>query len=152
MTEHECEELMGRLRTLGRRMDPTPPSVTAAARAAFEWRTLDAELAELTYDSWVDARELAGVRSSGGPRQLTFEAPGVTVEVEVEVEGGAPRLVGQVVPAHPGTVELRHRAGVTTLTVDDLGRFAARHLPAGPVSLRCTAVAASPVETEWVAV
>lgn len=151
MTEHECEELMGRLRTLGRRMDPTPPAVTAAASAAFQWRTLDAELAELTYDSWMDDRELAGVRSSGGQRQLTFEAPGVTVEVEVS-GGASPRLVGQVVPAHPGTVELRHRTGITTLAVDDLGRFAAPHLPAGPVSLRCTAVADSPVETEWVAV
>lgn len=151
MTEHECEELMGRLRTLGRRIDPPPPAVTAAARAAFEWRTVDTELAELTYDSWVDDRELAGVRSSGGSRQLTFEAPGVTVEVEMG-GGVAPRLVGQVFPAHRGTIELRHRAGVITLAVDDLGRFAAPQLPAGPVSLRCTAVAASPVETEWVAV
>lgn len=151
MTEQELDRFAGRLRTLVSQVDPTPPAVIAAARAAFEWRTVDAELAELTYDSWVDDRELAGVRGGGGPRQLTFEAPGLTVEVEVG-DGAVPRLVGQVVPAHPGTVELRHGGGSLTLAVDDLGRFAAQHLPAGPLSLRCTAGAASPVETEWVAV
>ena len=151
MTEQELDQFTGRLRALGRRMDPTPPAVTAAAKAAFEWRTVESELAELTYDSWMDDRELAGVRSSGGRRQLTFEAPGLTVEVEV-ADGAAPGLVGQLVPAHPGTVELRHGGGVLTLAVDDLGRFAASYLPAGPLSLRCTADAASPVETEWVAV
>ena len=151
MTEQELDQFAGRLRTIGSRMDPVPPAVLSAARAAFEWRTVDAELAELTYDSWVDDRELVGVRSSGGRRQLTFEAPGLTVEVEV-ADGAAPGLVGQLVPAHGGTVELRHGGGVLTLAVDDLGRFAVSHLPAGPLSLRCTADAASPVETEWVAV
>ncbi len=151
MTEQELDQFTGRLRTIGSRVDPVPPAVMSAARAAFEWRTVDAELAELTYDSWVDDRELAGVRGRGGRRQLTFEAPGLTVEVEV-ADGAAPGLVGQFVPAHRGTVELRHGTGVLTLAVDDLGRFTAPHFPAGPLSLRCTADAASPVETEWVAV
>ena len=151
MTDQELDQFAARLRTLGRRMDPSPPAVTSAAKAAFQWRTVDAELAELTYDSWMDDRELVGVRGRGGRRQLTFEAPGLTVEVEV-ADGPAPGLVGQLVPAHPGTVELRHDEGVLTLVVDDLGRFSAPHLPAGPLSLRCTADAASPVETEWVAV
>lgn len=151
MTEQELDQFAGRLRTIGSRVDPPPPAVISAARTAFEWRTVDTELAELTYDSSVDDRELAGVRGRGGTRQLTFEAPGLTVEVEVG-DGAASGLVGQLVPAHRGTVELRHGAGVLTLEVDDLGRFAAPHLPAGPLSLRCTADAASPVDTEWVAV
>lgn len=150
MTDQELDQFMGRLRTLASRMDPTPPAVTAAAKAAFEWRTVEAELAELTYDSWMDDREVPGGRSRGGPRQLTFEAPGLCVEVEV-ADGPAPGLVGQLVPAHPGTVELRHGAGVLTLVVDDLGRFAAPYLPPGPLSLRCTADAATPVDMEWVA-
>jgi hypothetical protein len=153
MTEVEIDQLADRLRVLGNRVDPVPVAVTAAARAAFAWRTVDAELAELTYDSWVDDRALAGVRGCGGARQLTFEAPGLTVEMEVGA--AAPCLVGQLVPAHPGTVEVRHDGGSLTLAVDDLGRFAAKHLPAGPLSLRCVIDAgagAAPVETEWVAV
>lgn len=151
MIDQELDHIAERLRAIGSRVDPVPPAAVAAARAAFEWRTVDAELAELVYDSWMDDRALAGVRSSGGRRQLTFEAPGVTVEVEVG-EGAAPDLVGQIVPALGGNVELRHEGGILTLEVDDLGRFAVRHLPAGRLSLRCNAPAASPVQTEWVAV
>lgn len=151
MTETELDQFTERLRTLASRVDPVPLAVTAAARAAFEWRTVEAELAELTYDSWVDQRELAGVRGGGDARQLTFEAPGLTVEVEVG-NGAGRRLVGQLVPPHPGSIELRHQGGVLLLAVDELGRFAAQHLPAGPLSLRCSADAVSPVETEWVAV
>lgn len=151
MNEHELDQLTERLRVVGNRVDPVPAAVAVAARAAFGWRLIDAELAELTYDSVVDDAALVGVRGRGGPRQLTFEAPGLTVEVEVGDDAG-PRLVGQLVPAHPGTVEVRHEGGSLTVAVDDLGRFATDRLPAGRLSLRCTADAAAPVETEWVAV
>lgn len=151
MTNQELDQLTLRLRTAGNQFDPVPAAVSAAARAAFAWRAMGGELAELIYDSWVDDSALAGVRGSSDTRQLTFEAPGLTVEVEVG-EGAAPRLVGQLVPAYPGTVELRHGGGSLTVAVDDTGRFAAENLPAGPLSLRCTADASSPVETEWVAV
>lgn len=151
MTEHELDQLTARLRSVGKRVDPVPASVTAAARGAFDWRSVDAELAELVYDSWVDDAALAGVRGSSGPRQLTFEASGVTVEVQVG-DGLAPRLVGQIVPAGPGTVEVRHRGGSLTLLVDDLGRFAAPRVPLGPLSLCCRGDASSSVQTEWIAV
>lgn len=151
MTNLELDQLEVRLRSLGNRIDPVPAAVAAAASDAFSWRTIDSELAELTYDSLMDDRALAGVRGGGGPRQLTFEAPGLTVEVELG-DGAAPHLVGQLVPPRFGTVEVRHEGGSVTLAVDDLGRFAAHHLPTGPLSLRCTADAAPPVETEWVAV
>lgn len=151
MNDHALDQLTAELRAVAKQVDPVPETVTAAARAAFGWRLVDAELAELTYDSWVDDRALVGVRGSGGPRQLTFEASGLTVEVEMG-DGAAPRLVGQFVPARAGVVEVRHQGGVLTVAVDDLGRFAAHGIPSGSLSLRCTADALSPVETEWVAV
>ena len=64
------------LRAIFAHLDPVPPLLDDAARAAFSWRTVDAELAELMRDS-ADAEEEAGalVRGGGGPRQLSFESP-----------------------------------------------------------------------------
>ena len=66
-----------------------------AARAAFTWRTVDAELADLLHDSALDAG--AAVRSSGSsspaPRSLSFIRGAVTLEIEVT---GA-SLLGEVI-------------------------------------------------------
>ena len=76
------------LRALFAHMDPVPPLLDDAARAAFTWRTVDAELAELMRDS-ADAEEEAGmlVRGGGGPRQLSFESPRLGIELEVAATG-----------------------------------------------------------------
>lgn len=142
--------LLGELRRLSVMTDPVPAGAVAAARSAFAWRTMDAELAELTADTSVDALAV-GVRGTSGPAILTFDAPGLTVEVEVvEVagDGAGRRLIGQLVPPASGTVEVRHKAGVATVEVDEAGRFSADGLVAGPVSLRCSA-GATVVETDW---
>lgn len=151
MSEAELDELMAQLTSIANRLDPVPEVVREAARAAFAWRTVDAELAALTFDSWADERALVGVRGAGA-RQLTFEAKGVVVEVELG-DGPAPSLVGQIVPAGAGSIEVRHEGGSTMVAVDALGRFAAGNLPGGPLSLRCHSDGTeTPIETEWVAV
>lgn len=148
MTPEEHDALEAQLRELARLHDPVPDDVTVAAELAFSMRSLDAELADLAYDSLLDEPVLAGVRGSGS-RQLSFEASGLSVEVEVAT-GVRHRLVGQVVPARPGTIEVRHPGGTITTRVDDLGRFTVT-LPAGPFSIRCPAGAdGRPVETAWV--
>lgn len=48
-------------------LDPVPPRLTAAARDAFGWRLVDAELAELLFDSASD--ELIGVRGTSTDRR-----------------------------------------------------------------------------------
>lgn len=144
---HDLDALEAELRVLVRRLDPVPAAVDEAARAAFGWRSFDVELARLTYDSW-DDRALVGIRGHD-LRQLTFEAPGLTVEVEVG-GGPAPTLVGQLAPVQGATVELRHRGGVATVIADGLGRFTLERLPSGPMSLRCRRAGAPAVETEWV--
>jgi hypothetical protein len=112
--------LLADLRGVVARVDPVPADLVAAARASLTWRTVDEELAELTYDSLVDG--LVGVRAatSTAPRQLSFEAGGAAVEVEL-ADG---RLVGQLVPPGPARVELHHGTDVVASRADDLGRFA----------------------------
>jgi hypothetical protein len=149
----EDEGLLQELRAAARRFDPPPDSVLEAARASLTWRTIDAELAALEFDSAVDLA-VTTVRSSEGPRLLTFAAPGLNIEVQVSPVGPRRQLVGQLVPAQPARIDVRHAGGVTTVQADQLGRFGADAISAGPVSLRChlgDAPSSLPVVTEWIA-
>ena len=142
------EELLERLRQLNARMDPVPPEVIAGARAAFRQPAFGAELATLMYDSAED-QVLAGVRRGGGARQLTFEGPHLTIELEVTPHSRS--IVGQLVPATGATVELRHRAGSLEVVADSLGRFALEGVPAGPVKLVVSVHGEQTAsQTEWV--
>jgi hypothetical protein len=148
----EDEALLEELRAAARRFDPPPPPVLEAARASLTWRTVDAELAALRFDSVVD-QALAAVRSAEGPRLLTFAAPGLDIEVEVSPIGPRRQLVGQLVPAQAARIDVRHAGGVTTVQADQLGRFGVEAVSAGPVSLRChlaTEPPTPPVVTEWI--
>ncbi len=128
-------------------MDPIPDHVVEGARAAFTWRTIDAELAELVFDS---ASGLVGVRSDDVDRQVTFRAPGVEIEVVV-IEEGRRRLVGQLVPPSVATIELVGGDEVRSAQTDRLGRFTFDDLPPGPVRLAVLdANGASTVQTDWV--
>lgn len=141
------EELIS---TLGRALDaadPVPESVLAGARAAFTWRNIDTELAQIVFDS---STELAGVRSEDVNRQVTFEAPGVEIEVMV-VENGGRRLVGQLVPPVERTVELVGSDSVSSMETDRLGRFDFDDIGPGPVRIIVRGADGQPlVQTEWV--
>ncbi len=113
--------------------DPIPFDVLQSLRAGFSRRSLDAELAELIYDSVLD--EPVGVRSANADRHLSFQGPKVSVEMSVAQERR--RVVGQLVPAGPGDVEVRHGRGSYFVDVDEYGRFFASDIPRGPVSFRC---------------
>ena len=131
------------LRALLSRVDPVPPRLDDAARGAFTWRTVDAELAELMRDS-ADAasssEEEAGallVRGGSGPRQLSFESPRLGIELEVVATGPrSRRLDGQLLPPGSATVTLE-RPGEDGLSVqaDELGRFSLDGLRAGVMRL-----------------
>jgi hypothetical protein len=139
--------LLEELRAAVNRLDPVPPDMVAAARATFMWRTIDAELAQLAHDSVLDEQPVL-TRGVTAPVLLTFEASGLTVEVETTLADGGWRMHGQLVPGQPGQVEIRHPAGLTTVTADEMGRFAANGPHRGPVSLRCRA-GDSTVDTDW---
>lgn len=148
------ERLFEEVHDLLRRTDPVPARVLTAARETLTWRAIDAELAELVYDSLLDSRESVGVRGDASPRLLTFEGEDVTIDVEVAVIGDRRRLLGQVVPGQPAGIEIRHGEGRHTVHADDLGRFRVEDVASGPVSLRCRLLdesAPALIDTDWVA-
>jgi hypothetical protein len=148
-------ELLAELGRMMSHVDPVPPELLATVEASLILHTIDADLAALTYDSAVDSEGMALVRGAPVARLLTFEAPGITLELEAVAVGARRRLVGQLVPAQAGEVEVRHRGGVVPASADDLGRFVTGDVEPGPVSLRCRLQGTTDptvpvvVETDW---
>jgi hypothetical protein len=140
------------LRTAVEEHDGVPARLKRAAVGAYAWRTIDADLAELEFDSRADLAPEA-VRGDGEPRMLTFRAGGLTVEVEIEDHGTRRRLVGRIDPPGPRAVHLQRGAEVTALDADQFGRFTLGDVAPGPLRLRLTPVGAvgAAVVTEWIA-
>jgi hypothetical protein len=143
--------ILQELRRIAARVDPVPAELLAAARGSLDWRTVDAELARLTFDSVVDAGDGQPVRGGGRPRLLTFAAEGLEVEVELLPSGPRWRLVGQLVPPGPAEVEVRYLGGTVDASADQLGRFVVDGVPSGPVSL-CCRTAGRTVVTDWLTI
>jgi len=152
MRDERDEELTEELRRLAARLDPVPPELLRGAAAAFAWRDIDAELAELVFDSLIDNSEAALVRGSPDQRLVSFAGGGLTIDVEVSGTGAARTVMGQIAPPQRGLVEIRRRQETMTVEADELGRFQAGPLPPGPLSLRLRPDEGSPVVTDWLAV
>ncbi len=144
VSDDDLLELVGRAL---RAADPVPDRVIEGARAAWTWRTIDQELAELVFDS---ASELTGVRSEDTARQLTFRAPGMEIEVMI-VDEASRRIVGQLVPPGSFTVQLLSSDDVVRdETTDRLGRFSFDAVAPGPVRLAVIELDGTlVVSTEW---
>ncbi|PTM93786.1 hypothetical protein C7821_107159 [Streptomyces sp. VMFN-G11Ma] len=122
------EEELRRAATI---LDPVPPELRQIAVEAFALHDLDAQIAELTFDSVVDAIPVRG--ATDVPRMLTFHAGGVTVDVELTVQG----LMGQVLPPQTAGIEvLSGPVSGSPLETDALGRFTYDRPLAGPFALR----------------
>lgn len=131
-------DLLAQVQEMFAESDPVPGYLLGAARESFTWRTIDAELAELTGDSLLEG---AAVRAVRAPRLLTFTAGATTLVVEVaeHVRGAslARRLLGQILSPRPAEVEVRHADGTLSVPADEFGRFRADAVPPGPISLAC---------------
>ena len=143
------------LAALGRALaaqEAVPEAVLEAAKGAYAWRTIDAELAALTFDSVTD--ELVGVRGGSGPRALTFEHDDVVVEVEVVEHGARRTLVGHVAPGPLESIEVQQagQAEPRRQDADALGRFQVPDLVAGPFRLLCRFAGRPAMLTEWVSI
>ena len=138
------EQLLAELREALNTAGQVPDGFVAAGKAAFAWRTVDAELAALEA---TDADALAGVRAErAAVRALSFLASDVSIELEVTPDA----LLGQLVPARPGTIEVQAQDGSRqTVTVDESGWFAIRPLPSAMFRLHLQ-TANDNVITEWV--
>jgi hypothetical protein len=124
-------------------LDPVPAELQQIAVDAYALHDLDARVAELTFDSLVDALPVRG--AGDAPRMLTFRAGEVTVDVEVTAQG----LMGQVLPPQPARIEVLGgpRPG-SPLTADALGRFTGDVPLSGPFALRLR-TGGDVVVTEW---
>lgn len=147
-------ELTEELRALFDRADPVPTDVTEFAKAALGWRRLDAELAELLADSALETESTALTRSGGSAgRWLTFRSAELTIDVELQADGDARTLLGQLAPPPAAaTVEAQAADGSLTASAesDALGRFRLS-LAAGRVRLRVLRLdpPGPPVESSW---
>lgn len=124
-------------------LDPVPAELRRVAVDAFALHDLEARVAELTFDSLVDAIPVRG--ESDPPRMLTFSTDGVTVDVEVTADG----MIGQLLPPGPAGIEvLSGPRAHARLTADAMGRFTGEAPPAGPFALRLR-TGREVVVTQW---
>ena len=154
----EGDALLGELQGLLARVDPMPPQLMDQVRRSFCWRTIDAELAELAFDSLTDHGSALAIRTGADPalepRMLGFGAivrgEDLSIEVEVNYEAAQCALVGQIFPAGATVVEVQAGGGGSTeSSIDEFGRFFIEPVPCGPVRLRVEH-AGRVVQTAWV--
>ncbi len=143
------ERLLAELAEAERAAAAVPAPFVDIGKAAFAWRNVTAELAELTADSADDpAGAFTGARGDPASlRTLTFVAGDSTIEVELT----AAALQGHIVPAGPGEIDVEVRDGqVDTVPVDDDGWFLAR-CPARLFRLHLRRADGSTAVTVWTA-
>jgi hypothetical protein len=141
------EKLLAALREALAARQAVPAEFVAAAKSAFTWHNIDAELAELTYDSSRDAEHAASTRAeTASIRALTFTSAHLTIELEVTHDS----LLGQIVPPQSATIKVQLRQGAeTTVAADEIGRFAIRPIPVGVFRLHCRTAADADALTGW---
>jgi hypothetical protein len=146
-TDQGEEKIMSLLQLGLQQSDPVPPDVTDFAKAALSWRTIDAELAQLSYDS-SDETTSATVRSTASARIVGFEAGEWMIDLEHDL--ATRELRGQVQPTGRLEIELHVVGAVLVTETDDLGRFSFDGVEAGPVALVLRVEGDETVKTEWI--
>lgn len=148
MSLNDDDELLAALKDALFAVDSVPADFVAAAREAFAWYNIDAELAQLTYDSTRDGDLAVATRTEAASiRALTFTSGRLTLELEVTPNA----LVGQVVPAQTALITVLPRIGAPTeVTADDIGCFTIEPIPLGQFRLRCQSADGPETLTGWV--
>jgi len=147
------DQLEADLRRLAADREPVPAALVQAALDAFGWRDIDAELAELVYDSLVDTDAASLVRGTADQRLVSFAIGGITIDVEVTSAGPGRSVMGQIAPPQRATVDIRYPQDTVTIETDELGRFESGPLPPGPASLRLRPPPGGdgpPIVTDWI--
>jgi hypothetical protein len=141
------DRLLEDLRAVFRETGPVPPEVITAGKAAFELRTLDLELALLTYDSEGDPELADAFRGNGlAVRRMVFSLDGTSIDVDVLADS----LVGQISPATSGRIVLETRDGQSTAAdVDVSGMFTLALTRPAEIRLRVEPIDRRPFVTEW---
>jgi hypothetical protein len=142
------EELVAALQHALAARQAVPAEFVEAGKSAFAWHNIDAELAQLTYDSVRDAEPVAATRAEAASiRALTFTSAHLTIELEVTPDS----LVGQIVPVQAATIEVQARAGdPVPVAADEIGCFLIHPIPRGPFRLHCHLASGADVLTNWI--
>lgn len=143
----EDATLLGLLRDSLAESDPAPSDVVAFAKAAFTWRDIEAELAELEFDSATEDLP-TGVRSSTTARMMSFQAGQWMIDIEYDETAG--RLIGATSPPARYSVDLHTSGAKFTTESDDLGRFTADGVAPGPLGMVLRFTRGQAVKTQWV--
>jgi hypothetical protein len=149
-SDWDDERLLAALNEAIKARQAVPSWFIETGKNAFAWHNIDAELAQLTYDSNVDRHEAAVMRSeTASIRALTFTSDHLTLELEVTGNS----LLGQLLPPRPGELEIQTRAGGTSATqIDEIGCFSVDPIPDSPFRLRCRAADGTDVLTGWITI
>ena len=141
------EQFLAALGEALRARQAVPEWFVETGKNAYAWHNIDAELAQLTYDSLDDREPAAAVRSeSASIRALTFTSARLSIELEVAESS----LIGQIIPPRAGTLEVHTTAGVTSSPVDEIGCFVVDPIPSSPFRLRCRTEDGADVLTGWI--
>ena len=142
------EELLAALRGALRAREAVPPEFVEAAKNAFAWHNIDAELAQLTYDSSRDSDYEPSLRAEAASiRALTFTSAHLTIELEVTRDS----LLGQVIPAQAGVVSVQPQDGaLAEFPADEIGCFSIGPIPSGPFRLHCRTATGIDALTGWI--
>jgi hypothetical protein len=151
VTGGEDAALLAQLRATLDEVDPVPPLVLEAARAAFGLRRLDAELAELVRDSAEERAGLIAVRGDGNVRLISFETGLVTVELQVTERGMVRDLVAEVSGTALASAEVE-TPGLRHPTVRDDSMISADAVPSGLLRLHLRTIEGRDLVTSWVRV
>lgn len=144
------ERLLAALGEAIKARQAVPSWFVETGKNAFAWHNIDAELAQLTYDSNEDRREAAVMRSeTASIRSLTFTSAHLSLELEVTENS----LLGQIIPPRGGALEIQTRAnGAGTTEVDEIGCFSVDPIPDSPFRLRYRAPDGTDVLTGWITI
>jgi len=142
------DELLVALRQAVRERQAVPPAFVEAGQNAFAWRNIDAELAQLTYDSARDRDRAPSLRAEpASVRALTFTSAHLAIELEVTQDS----VLGQVIPAQAAMIRIQPRAGAeTALRADEIGCFSVHPIPPGPFRLHCRTAPGIDAVTGWI--
>ena len=141
------EELLAALGEAMRARQAVPEWFVETGKSAYAWHNIDAELAQLTYDSSRDQDVVAAARSEAASiRTLTFTSSRLSIELEVAESS----LLGQIVPPRVGTLEIHTTAGVISSPVDEIGCFVVDPIPTSSFRIRCRTEDGTDVLTGWI--
>ena len=144
------DALLAALREALAAREAVPAAFVEAGKSAYAWHHIDAELAQLTFDSLRDAELTASTRSeSASIRALTFQSARLTIEVEITDDA----LLGQLVPPQGGTAEMQTQAGhISATSIDEVGCFAIEPKPDSPFRLLIRTEGQADVVTGWLTI